>query len=100
VIAEPEKPAAVPTPVAPTLEVPALIPPLVEVSDDPSSSLSLDRVPRSVGEVEPVIPEPLGAGAWLGLGTGLLGSGGIITALRRRFRRAGVARGETAEGID
>lgn len=100
VIAEPEKPVAVPTPVAPTLEIPPLIPPLVEVSDDPPSSLSLDRVPRSVGEVEPVIPEPLGAGAWLGLGTGLLASGGIITALRRRFRRAGVARGETTEGID
>ena len=100
VIAEPEKPAAVPTPVAPTLEVPVLIPPLVEVSDDPPSSLSLDRVPRSVGEVEPLIPEPLGAGAWLGLGTGLLASGGIITALRRRFRRAGVARGATTEGID
>ena len=99
VIAEPEKPAAVPTPVAPTLEIPPLIPPLDEVSDDPSS-LSLERVPRSVGEVEPAIPEPLGAGAWLGLGTGLLASGGIITALRRRFRRAGVARGETTEGID
>ncbi|HEV8013837.1 MAG TPA: hypothetical protein VGP34_07165 [Pontimonas sp.] len=47
-----------------------------------------------------MIPEPLGAGVWWGLGTGLLASGGIIAALRRRFRRPGVAKGDTAEGID
>ena len=96
VIVEPETPVAVPAPVTPTLEIPSFIPPPVVVSEDPPP-LSPKRVPRFVGEVEPVIPEPLNAGAWWGLGTGLLASGGIIAALRRRFRRTGVARGETAE---
>jgi hypothetical protein len=96
VIVEPETPVAVPAPVTPTLETPSFIPPPVVASEDPPP-LSPKRVPRFVGEVEPVIPEPLNAGAWWGLGTGLLASGGIIAALRRRFRRTGVARGETAE---
>ena len=96
VIVEPETPVAVPAPVTPTLEIPSFIPPPVVASEDPPP-LSPKRVPRFVGEVEPVIPEPLNAGAWWGLGTGLLASGGIIAALRRRFRRTGVARGETAE---
>jgi len=96
VIVEPETPVALPAPVTPTLEIPSFIPPPVVASEDPPP-LSPKRVPRFVGEVEPVIPEPLNAGAWWGLGTGLLASGGIIAALRRRFRRTGVARGETAE---
>ena len=96
VIAKPETPVAVDAPATPTLEIPLFIAPPVVVSEDPPP-LSLERVPRFVGEVEPVIPEPLSAGAWWGLGTGLLASGGIIAALRRRFRRSVDSRRETAE---
>jgi hypothetical protein len=67
--------------------------PLTEVPSpvEPEPELSLprviDREPRSVDEPSVVIPEPLGAGVWLGIGTGVLASGGIVAAIRRRFSR-------------
>lgn len=100
VVPELETPVTAPTPETPARDVPTLIPAPVDVEEDPARALSLERVPRQVGEAEPVIPEPLGAGVWWGLGTGVLASGGIVAALRRRFRRTGVARGETEEQID
>ena len=56
---------------------------LTQVALPPSE----ERVPRSVGEAGSQIPEPLGAGVWLGVGTGVLAGGGILAALRRRFAR-------------
>jgi hypothetical protein len=100
VIAEPEAPVRVPAPVTQTLDIPLILPPSAEPLVEPPSSLGLERAPRSVGELGTEIPEPLGAGAWLGLGTGLLASGGIIAALRRRFARAGGVRVAPLERID
>lgn len=71
-----------------------------DVSPDPGDS------PKSVSPLsrteqpEPTIPEPQGAGVWLGVGTGLLASGGIVAALRRRFRRLGALRRAQGERND
>lgn len=100
VVQEPEAPVRVPARVTQTLDIPLILPSPAGAIVDPPSPLSLERVPRSAGELGPVIPEPLGAGAWWGLGTGLLASGGILAALRRRFRRADDAQAETLERID
>jgi len=76
----PEPAAADPEPLT---EVPS------PVESEPELSLPrvIDREPRSVNEPSVVIPEPLGAGVWLGIGTGVLASGGIVAAIRRRFSR-------------
>lgn len=97
VIQEPEAPVRVPARVTQTLDIPLTLPPPAGAVLEP---LSLERVPRSAGELGPTIPEPLGAGAWWGLGTGVLASGGILAALRRRFARADDAQVETLERID
>ncbi|MFM1952972.1 MAG: hypothetical protein RL187_181 [Actinomycetota bacterium] len=58
---------------------------------DQAPSPAIDPEP-SVREARPqpllteIIPEPLGAGAWLGLGTAALAGGGIFAALRRKRR--------------
>lgn len=83
----PLEPTPARTPVTPSFEIPAVLPPLAESSPELPEPLSLERVPRSVGELGSEIPEPLGAGVWLGVGTGVLAGGGILAALRRRFAR-------------
>lgn len=69
----------------PVTEVPSVVDP------EPEPELSLprviDREPRGVDDPRVVIPEPLGAGMWLGIGTGVLASGGLVAAIRRRFSR-------------
>lgn len=97
---EPGAPVRELAPATQTLAIPLILPPPAGVIVEPPSALSLERAPRRVGEMEPAVPEPLGAGAWLGLGTGLLASGGILATLRRRFARSGRARVETLDRID
>jgi hypothetical protein len=97
---QPGAPVRALAPATQTLAIPLILPPPAGVIVEPPSALSLERAPRRVGEMEPAVPEPLGAGAWLGLGTGLLASGGILATLRRRFARSGRARVETLERID
>ena len=83
----PQEPTPVRTPAAQSFEIPVVLPPVMESTPELPESLSLERVPRSVGELGSQIPEPLGAGVWLGVGTGVLAGGGILAALRRRFAR-------------
>ena len=52
---------------------------------EPETSI---REPRPRPVLTEIIPEPLGAGAWLGLGTAALAGGGIFAALRRRKRES------------
>ena len=75
------------TPVEQSFDIPVVLPPVVESTPEIPKPFSAERVPRSVDEVGPLIPEPLGAGVWLGVGTGVLAGGGILAALRRRFAR-------------
>jgi hypothetical protein len=66
------------------------IPAMSSVESSPALeevSVGRDREPRP-STITPVLPEPLGAGAWLGLGAGTLASGGILAAVRRRRRAA------------
>lgn len=53
---------------------------------DPAPEFFVSREPRRADTTSD-IPEPLGAGAWLGLGTALLAGGGIFATLRRRLAR-------------
>jgi len=82
----------------PVTEVPSVIDP----APDAGQSLPrvFDREPRGVDEPTVVIPEPLGAGAWLGIGTGVLAGGGILAALRRRFSKRRRATGIEETRID
>lgn len=71
-----------------------------DVSPDPADPPeSVSPWPRTA-KPEPTIPEPQGAGVWLGVGTGLLAGGGIVAALRRRFRRLGALRKAQGERND
>ena len=83
----PSEPALVRTPVEQSFDIPVVLPPVTESTPEIPEPPSKERVPRSVREVGSQIPEPLGAGAWLGVGTGVLAGGGILAALRRRFAR-------------
>ncbi|MEY2900055.1 MAG: hypothetical protein RL247_221, partial [Actinomycetota bacterium] len=66
------------------------IPSLQDVVDQaPSPAIDPEpsvRQPRPQPLLTEIIPEPLGAGAWLGLGTAALAGGGIFAALRRKRR--------------
>ena len=68
-------------------DIPVVLRPVTESTPEIPEPPSKERVPRSVGEVGSQIPEPLGAGVWLGVGTGVLAGGGILAALRRLFAR-------------
>jgi hypothetical protein len=96
----PEVPA--PQPIAadpkPVTEVPSVIDPAPDA--DQSLPRVFDREPRRFDEPTVVIPEPLGAGAWLGIGTGVLAGGGILAALRRRFSKRRRAAGIEETRID
>jgi len=83
----PSEPALVRTRVEQSFDIPVVLPPVMESTPEIPEPPSEERVLRSVGEVGSQIPEPLGAGAWLGVGTGVLAGGGILAALRRRFAR-------------
>jgi len=83
----PSEPALVRTPVEQSFDIPVVLPPVMESTPEIPEPPSEERVLRSVGEVGSQIPEPLGAGVWLGVGTGVLAGGGILAALRRRFAR-------------
>ena len=96
----PQEPTPVRTPVAPSFEIPVVLPPVAESPPELPESLSLERVPRSAGELGSEIPEPLGAGVWLGVGTGVLAGGGILAALRRRFARTRRTATDGSERID
>ncbi len=83
----PSEQAPVRTPVEQSFDIPVVLPPVMESTPEIPEPFSAERVPRSVDEVGPLIPEPLGAGVWLGVGPGVLAGGGILAALRRRFAR-------------
>ncbi|MGA1447054.1 MAG: hypothetical protein ACO35C_08080, partial [Pontimonas sp.] len=78
------------------------VPSVIDPAPDAGQSLPrvFDREPRRVDEPTVVIPEPLGAGAWLGIGTGVLAGGGILAALRRRFSKRRRATGIEETRID
>lgn len=94
------EPAPRRTPAAPSFEIPVVLPPVAESPPELREPLSLERVPRSVGELGSQVPEPLGAGVWLGVGTGVLAGGGILAALRRRFARTRSTATDGLEHID
>jgi hypothetical protein len=78
-------------------EIPTL-PPVASIPEEEVPT-GRDREPRlSSGTPSP--PEPLGAGAWWGVGTGALASGGILAALRRRKRRSAEQKVEAGRRID
>ena len=97
---EPDTPRPLLTRPAPTFEIPTILPapPETPVIEPPSPLV--DREPRTVSQTVSAIPEPLGAGVWLGVGTGLLAGGGIIAALRRRFSRENRESLPSGERID
>jgi hypothetical protein len=87
VIPEPVTERPTPARILPELEIPTVLPPAITAPVEQQSELSLERVPRSAGELGQQIPEPLGAGVWLGVGTGLLAGGSLLAAVRRRLSR-------------
>jgi hypothetical protein len=78
-------------------EIPTL-PPVASIPEEEVPT-GQDREPR-LGSGTPSPPEPLGAGAWWGVGTGALASGGILAALRRRKRRSAEQKVEGGRRID
>jgi len=99
-IAIPEVPA--PQPIAADPEPVTEVPSVIDPAPDAGQSLPrvFDREPWRVDEPAVVIPEPLGAGAWLGIGTGVLAGGGILAALRRQFSKRRRATGIEVTRID
>ena len=96
----PLEPPAARAPEAPIFEIPAVLPPVVDSPPELPESLSVERVPRSAGEIVSEIPEPLGAGLWLGVGTGVIAGGGILAVLRRRLARFRSTAANASEAID
>jgi hypothetical protein len=98
-------PPAEPRVSAPTKEETRVVPerPLSapqDVSPDPTGPPESVSPSSRTEKPELTIPEPQGAGVWLGVGTGLLASGGIVAGLRRRFRRLGALRRAQGERND
>jgi hypothetical protein len=87
-------------PVRSALEIPTVLPPVVLTPEEEPNPPSSGREPRSVSAGEPQIPEPLGAGVWLGVGTGVLAGGGLLAAVRRRLSRARDTGAASEDGID
>ncbi|MCF8548379.1 MAG: hypothetical protein K9G03_00180 [Pontimonas sp.] len=100
VVAQPLDPAPAITPVTPSFEIPEILPPREESPPSPLVSPSRERAPRVTSEMGSDIPEPVGAGVWLGAGTGVLAGGSILAALRRRFARARNTDVEGSERIE
>ena len=74
--------------------------PMAPAAEEEPSTLSLERVPRRASAFSPDIPEPMGAAVWPLVGTGLLASGGIIAAVRRRWRRRAEEDTDGSNGIN
>lgn len=97
---EPVRALSVPSPSIAELDIPEILTPVTTSPLEEPSRASGERTPRKVSELSQQIPEPLGAGVWLGVGTGLLAGGGLFAAARRRLSRRRQGLGPERERID
>ena len=77
-----------PPPQDDVVDVPVTPSPDPRSVEGPPRAVPVDREPRALNQVEPIIPEPLAAGVWLGPLMAALAAGGILAGIRRRFSLA------------